>query len=282
SLKSRAISFGAVTGLALYFSLSSHAMNRHWKTEESFWQQSVKYGAYSQAHNNYGLAVSGKAPDLAEYHYREALKQNPFHIHANINLGMLYLRRGKTDEGIKVLRDIVRWSPGWALSHYWLSIGLRTIGRKAESIKEAQRAANLDPRSLEYQRTAARVLQEAGRHSEAIPYFERIIKVNPIYGLAEFRLGFALQKSGQSEKAIATYNRFLARKPKHVQGHFNLGYELMQTRDCETAVAHFNRVLELRPAYRETHLHLSKCYRMLGDGETAARHLIEYREANQE
>ncbi|MFC1578422.1 tetratricopeptide repeat protein, partial [Thermodesulfobacteriota bacterium] len=261
-----------LSSLVLYFSVSSYFINTHWKTEESFWRQSVKYGARALAHNNYGLVISKKNEKLAEQHYQEALRQNPYHIYANINLGMLHIHMGKKAEGLQRLRRVVALNPKWALAYYWLSVGLKSTGQVEESLKPIQHAADLDPRSLRYQYAAARALQDAGKRSEAIPYFQRIIGLDPDYELTGFWLGFAYQKTGQLQNAIDTYNRFLQRNPDHVQGHFNLAYALMAANDCKTAVVHFNKALELRPSYLETHQYLARCYRILGNEELAAHH----------
>ncbi len=277
SLRSRAIPAILLTGMTLYFSVASYQINQHWKTEETFYKQSVKYGAVALAHQNYGLAIVGKNPELAEYHYLEAIRQNPFHIYANINLGLLHIRMGKEDEGLKRLYGVANLNPKWALSHYWLSVGLKKTGKKEASLKELQRAADLDPRSLDYQYKTALALQSAGKHSEAFPYLERVSNLNPEYKLTGFWLGYALQKTGQSQKAIETYIHFLKKNPKHVQSHFNLAYELMAKNNCETAVEHFNKVLALRPAYREAHLQLSRCYKTLGDESLAEKHSAIYK-----
>jgi tetratricopeptide (TPR) repeat protein len=267
-----------LSGLVLYFSISSYHINTHWKTEESFWQQSVKYSATSLAHQNYGLAIVGKNPELAEHHYIEAIRQNPTHIYANINLGMLHIRMGKKEDGLQRLHRMVALNPNWALAHYWLSEGLKLTGQKDEALKEIILAADLDTRSLRYQYAAARALQNGGKRAESIPYFERIIGLNPDYKQTRFWLGFSYQKTGQSQKAIDMYNRFLQSHPNHAQSHFNLAYELKSVKDCNTAVAHFNKVLELRPSYREAHLHLSRCHRILGDETSAEKHEILYKE----
>jgi tetratricopeptide (TPR) repeat protein len=280
SFKRRALSVILLSGMTLYFSVSSYKINQNWKTEESFWQQSVKYGAIALAHQNYGLTIVGNNPELAEYHYLEAIRQNPFHIYANINLGMLHIRMGKEEEGLLRLRRMVALNPDWAMAHYWLSEGLKLTGQKEEALKEMQLAADLDARSLKYQYAAARALQSAGRRLEAIPYFERIIDLDPNYKLTEFWLGFAYQKSAQSQKAIDTYVRFLKHNPDHVQSHFNLAYGLMSENDCQTAIVHFDKVLELMPSYREAHLYLSRCHRTLGNEFLAEKHEIISKKRN--
>ena len=259
--------------LIAYFSIAAHHINTHWETEESFWKQSVKYGAVDLAHQNYGLAIAGKNPELAEFHYKEAIRQYPSHIYANINLGMLHIRMGKETEGLQRLRRMVELNPDWALSHYWFSEGLKITGQKEEALKEMLLAADLDARSLKYQYAAARALQNAGKRKEAIPYFERVIEHDPEYELAGFWLGFAYQKTGQSQKAIDTYNNFLAYNTNHVQGNFNLGYELMKNNDCKNAVSFYNKALEQRPSYLEAHRYLSNCYESLGDLQLSQYHI---------
>lgn len=272
SLKPKIFPVILMAGMALYFSLSSYHINKHWKTEESFWQQSVKYGAVALAHNNYGMVISNKNQDLAEQHYLKALKQNPFHIYANINLGMLYIFQKRTQEGLKLLRYAVKLNPEWALAHYWLSRGLKSSGKKEESLVELRFAADLDPRQLQYQHEAAYALQARDDKAASIPYLERLIKINPNYKQAGFMLGFAYQKAGDNQRAISEYRRFLENHQEHIQAHFNLAYALLNEDDCNAAIGHFKTVLTLRPAYKEAHLHLSTCYKTLGEESAAAMH----------
>ena len=266
------LSYGLLFGAALYFAISSWQINQHWETEESFWRQSVRYGGVALAHSNYGLAVAGKDQKLAEKHYQEALSQNPTHIYANINLGMLYLNQQRNQEGLAILRNTVVQNPEWALAHYWLSRGLRLIGQNDESLTALRKAADLDPRHLKYQYEAAQALQATDQKKESIIYLRNIVKIDPSYKLAGFMLGFAYQKTSDNTQAIDEYKRFLAFKPDYVQAQFNLAYAFMTEGDCQSAVIHFNRVLSLQPTYLESHFHLASCYRSLGEASLAARH----------
>jgi tetratricopeptide (TPR) repeat protein len=272
------LSIAVLSGLVLYFSIASYHINTHWKTGESFWQQSVKYLATDLAHWAYGLAIVGKNPELAEHHYLEAIQQNPSHIYANISLGMLHIQMGKEEEGLVRLQRMVALNPNWALAHYWLSEGLRITGQIDEALKEITVAADSDTRSLQYQYAAAQALQKAGKPAESIPYYERIMGLDPDYWETGFWLGLAYQKTAQPQKAIDTYNRFLQRNPGYVQVHFNLAYTLMAENDCKTAVIHFKKTLELNSGYQEAHMHLSTCYRILGDENSAEKHDLIYKE----
>jgi len=270
SFRRRAISVALLAGMVLYFSISSYQINRHWKTEESFWRQSVLYGGVALSHVNYARQISWRDPGLAEQHYLMALKQDPTNIYANINFGLLYIQQKRPQEGLALLRKMVELNPRWALSHYWLARGLILVHRKSEYLAELRRAADLDHRQLQYQYEAAQALQDARDWAASIPYLERVVNFNPDYDLSGFLLGFAYQELGQNERAIREYERFLVNHPEHVQTHFNLAYALMVENKCDAAIEHFKTVLALQPQYREAHLHLSTCYRAVGDTPRAA------------
>ena len=87
----------------------------------------------------------------------EALRQYPSHVYANINLGMLYIRQGKAEDGLRLVRKVVRQNPQWSLTHYWHSKALGRLGRAGDSLVALRRAADLDPRNLGYQYEAGRL-----------------------------------------------------------------------------------------------------------------------------
>ena len=268
-LRNRTVAVALVGVFVLYSSVSSFYINTHWKTEESFWRQSVEHGGRSLAHNNYALAIQARDPATAEFHYLEALRQEPFNIYPNINLGMLYLRDGRQDEGLTLLRQTATRNPGSPIAAYWLSKGLGIAGQQDQQLAAAIRAAELDA-GVQYQYEAGSLLHFAGETAASIPYLERVVDTSAGYELALFMLAFAHSELGEVDLAIAEYERYLSLYPDHVQSHFNLGYELSGRGDCSAAIEHFDTVLALQPEYAAAHFQLAKCYRALGD-EAAAQ-----------
>ena len=269
TVRNRHVAVAVLTVFVLYSAASSFYINTHWKTEESFWRQSVEYGGRSLAHNNYALAIQGRDPALAEFHYFEALRQEPFNIYPNINLGMLYVRDGRQDEGLTLLRETATRNAGSPIAAYWLSKGLGIAGEQEQQLEAAIRAAELDAGVL-YQYEAGSLLHFAGDTTASIPYLERVVDKSAGYELALFMLAFAHSELGEVDLAIAEYERYLGFYPDHVQSHFNLGYELSGRGECRAAIERFDTVLALQPAYAAAHFQLAKCYRALGD-EAAAQ-----------
>ncbi len=268
----RAAAMAALPALVAYFALASHSLNANWRDSESFWHQSVRHGGSALAHTNYGFSVVTRDPALAEWHYLEALRIHPNHVRALTNLGMLYVRQGRAEEGLERLREAVRAKPGWSSPHYWLGRALLELGRQEEGLKELKRATRLDPRSLRYQYEVARALHRAGDLGGSLPHAERVIAIDPGYEDVLFLAGFAHQMAGRRERAVADYRRFLEHRPDHARARFNLGYALKKQGQCAEAVDQLERVLELDPKRVAAHLHLADCYRQLGRTSESDRH----------
>ena len=273
----RRLALAAVGAVALYLGVSTIYLNPVWRTEESFWRQSVRYGASPLGHMNYARSVQARDPELAERHYRLALESSPDHVYARINLGMLYLETGRTEEGLSELRSTVERAPEWAIAHHWLGRGLRRVGAMEEAYAASRRAADLDPRNLEYQYQAGYDLYLQQQPAASLVYLERVVARDPDYELSLFLAALAQQQLGRWDEAEAGYRRFLERRPGYAQAWFNLAHGLMEEGRHEEAVAGFEEALRLEPeAQRAAHHWLSVSLAALGRQEEADRHAALY------
>ncbi len=248
-LPSRKAAIAAWFVLAAYFGASSLSANRIWRTAETLWAQSVRFGGAPLAHMNYAQAIQSRDPDLAERHYREALAAAPEMVYARINLGLLQIWRGRQAEGLAEVRRAVDSVPDWAIAHYWYAEALRQVGDTAGATEESRIAADLDPRNLDYQYRAALELQRAGRTEESLPFIERVADSHPDRELTGFLLGFALQSVGRWSEAEASYRAFLSRQPAHAGAWFNLGFGLKEESRDDEARAAFEETLRLEPGH---------------------------------
>lgn len=263
-----------------YFAMASVLMNQVWQSEESLWQHSVRYGATSVAHHNYAHSQSGRNDELAEKHYREALRLNPANVRSLISLGLLYIRQGRNHQGMELVRRAVRFSPNWPLTHYWLSVALTEVGDKEEAAKESQIASQMDPRNLRYAYQASQDASAIQDYSGALRALQRLHAQRASYEDSLFLEGFALQMLGRNQEAISRYRAFLSEQPQHVQARFNLAYALMKEERFKEAIEEFEKTLQIKPSYQEVHLHLSTCFRALGNDAQADQHLNKYKGAN--
>jgi tetratricopeptide (TPR) repeat protein len=255
----RAAVIGAGAAAIVALIGASLTINRTWRTEESLWTHSTQLGGSEVAHLNLAMAIADRRDPRVRMHMERALALSPGYALAHIDYGLLLIHLGDRDRGLAELREGVRLSPGWAQSHYWLSVGYDTLSMTAAAADEALEAHRIEPGHLQYAYEAGRKLQNAGRLAESLPPLRAVIARNERYGLARFLEGFALQQTGAVDEAIASYRRFLTFQPDYTQAHFNLGYALMTQGRCGEAVPEFTRTLELRPDYHEVDLYLARC-----------------------
>lgn len=258
-------------GLIAYFAFSSISMNKTWRTEETLWSHSVAYGGDALAHLNLAMSISDRSDPRVQKHLQEALRINPNYIVANINLGLLLIDQGQTEEGIEYCRKAVALNPRRGQSHYWLSHAYSKLGMIQEAAEASARSAQLDRRNLKYQYKAALDAQRTGDYSASLQYLRVIEQSQPDHEETLFLKGFALQMTGELSGAIESYRAFLAQHANHSQAQFNVGHALMTLGKYGEAIQHFERTLYLKPDYAEVHLHLATCSEKLGNREEANR-----------
>ena len=245
--------------LVFYFGLASVYLNGTWKSAETLWSHSVRFGGDATAHMNLAMSIPDRKDPRVRMHLEEALRLNPDYILARINLGLLLLNTGDQQKGIKLIESAVSLAPQWAQSHYWLSQAYTSLGRPDEAFTESERAAELDRRNIEYQYKAAWDAQLARKYSQSLHYIEKVEAKDPGYKQTLFLKGFATQMVGRLDESIASYRKFLSLKGDNYQVRFNLAFALMMQREYSEAADHFKRALELKPDYREAQIYLDKC-----------------------
>jgi len=212
-----------VLGLGVvYAGISSAALNRTWRTEETLWTHSVTHGAGALAYHNYARSISDDNDPRVRSSYEEALRINPGYILAKMNLGLLLIRQGEKEEGLSYCQEAVAIGPKIAQSHYLLARAYAHLDRQEEAAESSALAANLDPRSLKYQYQAGLDAQRMKDYPGSLVFVRNIEAIDPFYRETLFMKGFALQMSGDLSEAIAIYETFLEQEPRHAQVIFNI------------------------------------------------------------
>ena len=97
----------------------------------------------------------------------------------------------------------LRLNPNYPTAHRSYAMFLSRMGRFDEAIREAKRAQELDPLSLEGNVGVGFAFYHARRDDEAIPWFRRVLDMDPSYWRAHWGLGLALAQKKRYDEAIA-------------------------------------------------------------------------------
>jgi len=100
------------------------------------------------------------------------------------------------------LQEAIRLNPSYSLAHHMYAVLLMTLGRRDESVAEAQRALDVDPLSLPINLILGTMLNVAGRFDEALERSKRTLELSPNLSMALWGLGEAYKGKGMDAKAL--------------------------------------------------------------------------------
>ncbi len=96
-----------------------------------------------------------------------------------------------------------------ATPHRWYAYLLSATGRHAEADREARRAAEIEPDSLNAATGVGYVLYAARRFDDAAVELRRVIEVDPDFIQARRNLGLVLAMQGRNREATAEFERIM-------------------------------------------------------------------------
>ncbi len=208
----------------------------------------------------------------AERGFRSVLREQPNHIPALSNLGVIYSRTNRADQAITVYRHALRLSPDDKA--LLLNLGLVYLKQEKHSraLPYFARVVAIDPHNLQARQLLAVCHAYTGQPAPAIRDLEALHAAAPRDEGILFLLGFCYLKNHNPEKAKAIFQlMFEAAGPARAQ--FLLGranYEATQFSQAEEA---FLEVLRLDPKFPGAHLELGKVYISLRRTDQAIREL---------
>ncbi len=167
--------------------------------------------------NDLGLIfMAKKRPDLAEEHFKKAVKLKPDYIPAKNNLGTAYLKQKKWDQAIKIFKSI-SGNLLYATPHYPLSnMGWAYIGKKEykPAEKNFSLALKLKPNFIQAIHGLATVFIKTGRNYSAIKLLLAKIKNDPGAVILHKDLAKAYEMTQQFSKAKKSWMDIISIAPK--------------------------------------------------------------------
>jgi len=184
------------------------------------------------AHFNLALAYGFLARDedgIAEY--RRALELKPGLYEAELNCGMLLLRR-KDAEAEALLEAAAAQKPDQFRPRYYLAEAESQAGALDHAEASYRRAIELDAKSAAAESGLGRVLAREGKLAEAAPHYRQAAALDPKFRSLLLELAGTYEKAHQPTEAAAIYRDFAG--DPGAQAH--LGQLLLDGRQYAEAV----------------------------------------------
>ena len=160
------------------------------------------------AHFNLALAYGLLARDeegIAEY--RRTLELKPGLYEAELNCGMLLLRR--KDAGAQALLEAAAaQKPGEFRPRYYLAEAEAQAGALDRAEASYRRAIELDPKSAAAESGLGRLLARESKLADAAPHYRQAAALDPKYRNSMLELAGAYEEAHQPAEAAAIYRDF--------------------------------------------------------------------------
>jgi Flp pilus assembly protein TadD len=189
---------------------------------------------------------SGQLP-LAEKLYRQVLSNQPQHIEAMHQLGLVAAATGRHEEAARLISEAIARDPGNGTYYSDLGLVYGQLGRMDEAIGYLGRATALSPYEHLFHLHLGETLLRMSRFEGAVASFRRALELRADVPEAHNNLGSALAQMGRWDEAMSSHRSALGWRPNFADAHNNLGIDYLETGRAADAMTHFQRSLELQP-----------------------------------
>jgi TolB-like protein/Tfp pilus assembly protein PilF len=157
----------------------------------------------------YGAAAAADSFPQAKAAAKKALELDDTLAEAHTSLaGLLNDYDLDFEQSLKEFERAIQLNPNYATAHHWYAELLGSMGRFDEAITQLKRARELDPLSLIINADlGGEVYVWARQYDEAIAQLRKTIEMDPRFYHAHCSLGMALQLKGQLSEAIVEYHK---------------------------------------------------------------------------
>lgn len=207
----------------------------------------------------------------AEALYQLILVSDPKQPDALSLLGTLYLQRGSTQEGVKLIEASLQANPKQPVILRNLCMALMELKRFEDAAEAYAKLVGMEPRSPDVHYGYGNALNATRQYDAALTSYNKALSVKPDYVAALFSQGNVLHKLKRYEEAITNYNKVLALSPGYADAYNNRGIAFMALKKYSEALADIEKTIQLKPELFEAHINLSNVLRALGRFNEALR-----------
>jgi tetratricopeptide (TPR) repeat protein len=158
----------------------------------------------------------------AEAIYREILRRDPRNLEALRLLGLIAINTEHYGQAEQMLKRAVEIAPDFLAA--WIDLSRAQLEKLDLEAARAsiERAAQLNPRSVNVQIHVANVEARSGRHAEAVETYRRAIELKPDLPAGYLGLGNTLKTIGSQVEAIAAYRKATVLRPEQSEAWWSL------------------------------------------------------------
>lgn len=168
------------------------------------------------------LVERGRVEEAIEL-YRTVVSENPTHLKARHNLGVLYDELGRHELAVEQLEAARDLEPENVEVLTNLGSALAAAGRFDDSERELRRAQRLGPESVDVRAALGVLFFRRGLYPQAEAELRWVCEKDDAHLQAHIYRGEALNRLGRVEQAIDVLERVVQLQPDNAKAYYTLG-----------------------------------------------------------
>lgn len=189
-------------------------------------------------------------------------------IQLHLELGKYYFYVGKNAEASKEIEGVLTEDANIAEAYFWKGMIARDEGKAKEAITNMKKSLQLESESYNPNMILGQILAEQGS-AECVKYFDKAAKIDPLSIEAVYAKALFLQENGKEDEALKAYSEIMAISPQFKDAHYNTGYIYFKKGEYERAKKSFYAAIRVSPAFAKAYYMRGFCDEKLGNKEAA-------------
>lgn len=191
-------------------------------------------------------------------------------LQLHLELGKYYFYVGKNEESAKEIDGVLAEDSNIAEAYFWKGMIARDEGKTKEAITNLKKSLQLESEAYNPNMILGQVLAEQGS-AESVKYFDKAAKIDPLSIEAVYAKALFLQENGQEDEALKAYAQIMSISPQFQDAHYNTGYIYFKKGEYERAKKSFFAAIRVSPAFAKAYYMRGYCDEKLGDKEAARK-----------
>ncbi len=212
-----------------------------------------------------------EAADLA----RQVVKNHPNLADAYNVLGVSLNALGDDNQGVAMLREAIKRSPGSSIFHANLGEIERQRKHPTEARQALLKAVELDPKQASAHNNLGILHFDRKEFKKAVECYQKAVEANPRFAEAYNNLANASRFVGDNDKALGYYHKALQFREQYPEAYNNLGSLLRDQGKFPEAEHAYRKAMAQNPRYMEAYNNLAQLFYMQNRDPDALRVLAD-------
>jgi protein O-GlcNAc transferase len=184
-----------------------------------------------------------------------------------------FYRNDKTDEALKVCREVLDMEPHLADAHRLLGKIHYSRGEHHQAEREFKMTLESAPGCQESYAYLGYLYSVSQRLDSAFYFYKRAIALETRDPNVYNNLGNIYSDRERWEEAITSYKKALEIDPDFAEPYYGLGIVFFKQNQIDQAISEFRKATDNRPDFALAHYHLAFLYAQKGERSEAEREL---------